>query len=117
MDEYASHVGERIKARRTSIGMTRADVARSVGVSPQQIHKYETGRNSANVARLIKIANALSVPVPYFFGGLPAFGNSAEVEAETEEVLSIARGLVRLPASTRAGIERVIAAAMEQSNG
>lgn len=117
MDKFAGHVGGRIKLRRLSIGMKRPDVARMIGISPQQIHKYETGRNSANVSRLIQLSMVLKTPVEFFFVGLPSYGKSPETEAETDDVLSIARCLVQLPTETREAVRSIIDAALEAKHG
>jgi transcriptional regulator with XRE-family HTH domain len=74
------HVGKRVRHRRWMVGMTQQQLAEKVGIKFQQIQKYETGMNRVSASRLWDIAEALSVPVAFFFEGLGA------TEAELAEV-------------------------------
>ncbi len=65
-----THVGKRIRQRRWLIGMTQQKLAELVGIKFQQIQKYETGANRVSASRLWDIAEALGVPVAFFFEGL-----------------------------------------------
>ncbi|HYZ43002.1 MAG TPA: helix-turn-helix transcriptional regulator [Stellaceae bacterium] len=60
-------VAGRVRARRLGIGMTQQTLAESIGVAFQQVHKYETGISRITVGRLSDIADALRVPITYFF--------------------------------------------------
>ena len=64
------HVGKRVRHRRWLIGMTQQQLAQQVGIKFQQIQKYETGANRVSASRLWDIAEALDVPVSFFFEGL-----------------------------------------------
>lgn len=64
------HVGKRIRQRRWLIGMTQQQLGEAVGIKFQQIQKYETGSNRVSASRLWDIADALGVPVTFFFDGL-----------------------------------------------
>ena len=64
------HVGKRVRHRRWLIGMTQQQLAEQVGIKFQQIQKYETGANRVSASRLWDIAEALDVPVYFFFEGL-----------------------------------------------
>lgn len=64
------HVGKRIRHRRWLIGMTQQQLAEKVGIKFQQIQKYETGANRVSASRLWDIADAVDVPVSFFFEGL-----------------------------------------------
>ena len=64
------HVGKRVRHRRWMVGMTQQQLAEKVGIKFQQIQKYETGMNRVSASRLWDIADALSVPVSYFFEGM-----------------------------------------------
>jgi len=61
-ENAAKGIGERIKAIRLARGYSQRQVAEIVGVTFQQIHKYEAGQQQLTVARLISIADALGVP-------------------------------------------------------
>ena len=67
VDKY---VGERIYSLRLAHGLYRAQLSQSLGVSPQQVEKYEKGRSRIYVSRLLLIAKALSKNISYFIKGL-----------------------------------------------
>lgn len=62
-------IGEKIKFRRQDIGMSQERLAELIGVSFQQVQRYENGRNKLSVERIQQIASALAVPVASFFSG------------------------------------------------
>jgi transcriptional regulator with XRE-family HTH domain len=64
------HVGARIRMRRILLGLTQHQLARRIGVTYQQQHKYEQGSNRISAGRLFAIARALEVDVDDFFVGL-----------------------------------------------
>jgi transcriptional regulator with XRE-family HTH domain len=64
------HVGERIRRRRTELGLTQEQLGAALGISYQQIQKYETGANRVSAARLYELAQAFDVDVAFFFEGL-----------------------------------------------
>jgi len=66
------HVGDRIRERRTLLGLTQTDVADAMGLSFQQIQKYESGGNRISAGRLFQIACLLDVDIDYFFEDLVA---------------------------------------------
>ncbi len=77
------HVGKRVRHRRWLIGMTQQQLAQQVGIKFQQIQKYETGANRISASRLWDIAEALDVPVSFFFEGLE---ESQKPESEKKSV-------------------------------
>ncbi len=64
------HVGERIRQRRTMMGLTQEHLASALKISYQQVQKYETGANRVSAGRLYEIAQRLEVDIGYFFEGL-----------------------------------------------
>ncbi len=68
------HVGQRLRHRRWLVGMTQQQLASAVGIKFQQIQKYESGANRISASRLFDLANALDVPVSFFFDGLEPSG-------------------------------------------
>ncbi len=62
------HVGKRIRAYRTLLGMNQEALARALGLSFQQVQKYEHGTNQVSASRLSEIAEILNAPISYFFG-------------------------------------------------
>ncbi len=64
------HLGKRLRRRRRTLGLTQQQLADKVGVRMQMIQKYECAANSLSAARLWLLAEALEVPVSYFYDGL-----------------------------------------------
>lgn len=62
-------IGEKIKRRRRELGISQEGLAEILGVTYQQVQRYENGTNKLNVENLQIVADALSVPVSYFFEG------------------------------------------------
>ena len=64
------HVGSRLRMRRTLAGMSQEHLGNAVGLTFQQIQKYERGTNRIGASRLYEFSQILSVPVSYFFDEL-----------------------------------------------
>jgi transcriptional regulator with XRE-family HTH domain len=62
-----THVGERIRLRRLRLGMTQTELGRAIGLTLQQVQKYERGINRVSSSRLFDLSGALQVTVGYFF--------------------------------------------------
>lgn len=77
------HVGARIRERRVMMGLSQQQLAKMIGVTYQQAHKYERGLNRISAGRLFEIGQVLGVPVAWFFDGLTA--DSAELEASPRQ--------------------------------
>lgn len=71
------HVGSRIRLRRTMLGMSQEKLGESLGITFQQVQKYEKGTNRVGASRLQNIANMLNVPVSFFFEDAPGEDNMA----------------------------------------
>lgn len=67
------HVGQKLRQRRCLLGMTQQRLAAAVGIKFQQIQKYESGANRVSASRLWALAQALDVPVSYFFEDLKGY--------------------------------------------
>ena len=61
-------IGARIRIRRVALGMSQTQLGEHIGVSFQQIQKYETGSNGISVGRIMMLAHALQVSPAFFFG-------------------------------------------------
>ena len=70
------HVGARVRLRRLSLGMSQDKLGESIGVTFQQIQKYEKGTNRIGASRLQDIARVLGVPPAFFFDGAEAAGTN-----------------------------------------
>lgn len=64
-----THVGTRVKTRRLMMGLSQEELAKAIGLTFQQVQKYEKGTNRISVSRLVDIAKALKVPFVYFLEG------------------------------------------------
>ena len=102
------HVGKRVRHRRWLIGMTQQQLAEQVGIKFQQIQKYETGANRISASRLWDIAEALDVPVSFFFEGLEETqkedAGKKSVPAELmgdKEALDLVRSYYAIPENQR----------------
>jgi transcriptional regulator with XRE-family HTH domain len=71
------YVGKRVRMRRLMIKMSQEKLADRLGLTFQQVQKYEKGVNRISASRLREMANALQVPIQFFFEGLPEAGSSA----------------------------------------
>ena len=65
------HVGTRVKARRQALGLSQEKLGESLGVTFQQVQKYEKGTNRVSASRMQSLAETLGVPIGYFFDGAP----------------------------------------------
>lgn len=65
-----THVGKRLKLRRTLLGLSQDNIAQAVNLTFQQVQKYENGANRVSASRIYDLSRILNVPVSYFFDGL-----------------------------------------------
>ena len=72
------HVGSRIRLRRTMLGMSQEKLGDSLGITFQQIQKYEKGTNRVGASRLQNISAILNVPVAFFFEDAPGDPNTGQ---------------------------------------
>ena len=68
------HVGSRMRMRRMLIGMSQEKLGEALGITFQQIQKYEKGTNRIGASRLHHIARVLGVPIEFFYEGAPQVG-------------------------------------------
>ena len=66
-ENFNKHLGNKLKMRRLSLGLTQTKVAKAINVTFQQIQKYEKGTNGVSSIRLLQLSNYLKVPIDYFF--------------------------------------------------
>ena len=94
------HVGGRIRLRRTMLGMSQEKLGEKLGITFQQVQKYEKGTNRVGASRLQNIAAILGVPVSFFFEDAPGEAGQPPVDGMSEssstyvvDFLSSAEGL------------------------
>jgi transcriptional regulator with XRE-family HTH domain len=120
------HVGRQVATVRVHSDVTQAQLAKSVGISFQQLQKYENAKNRVSASMLYEISQILGVPVSRFFEGLPgnerASGTTAPDLPVDERITFIAsadgrrmvEGLMRLPPRVRGRVSSLIAALGEE---
>jgi len=64
------HIGQRVRLRRTMLGLSQESLAESLGLTFQQVQKYERGANRIGAGRLLEMANVLGVSISYFYDEL-----------------------------------------------
>ena len=87
------HVGGRVKAGRTLIGMTQTEIGKHVGVTFQQIQKYENGMNRITASRLWVISLVLGQPISWFFEGVGKRKRKGDDPLAKRETLTFVRYL------------------------
>ena len=85
-------IGERLRARRIMLGLTQEQLGTAVGLSYQQIQKYENGSNQMTIGRLLLLAASLKVPAAYFLDGLDG-ADAAVVQPPSLAVVELAQAL------------------------
>ena len=83
-DPVDSHVGKRLRARRVGMRISQSNVGKKLGVTFQQIQKYENGTNRIGASNLFRLSDALNVPVAYFFEDIPKDGKGGLSEASQD---------------------------------
>ena len=96
------HVGAQVRMRRLTLGLSQTNLADGVGVTFQQVQKYENGANRISASRLQQIANVLQVEPSFFFDGAPGQTAKADWKARTYaiELLASKDGLALAKAYT-----------------
>jgi transcriptional regulator with XRE-family HTH domain len=112
--------------RRRMLRMSQGALGKAVGITFQQIQKYENGTNRVGAGRLQQIADALGCQPAWFFEGAPS-SNAAKTSVQPadadlaaflagNDAVRVARGFVQLPPHIRSAIVDVIAAVVEGSD-
>jgi transcriptional regulator with XRE-family HTH domain len=78
------HVGSRVRMRRMMLGMSQEKLGNNLGLTFQQVQKYEKGTNRIGASRLQQISHILQVPVSFFFEGAPTNGNAPRIDGISE---------------------------------
>lgn len=82
------HVGARIRMRRRLLGVSQEKLAEALGLTFQQVQKYERGANRVSASKLYEIARTLQTPVTYFFDGLADAGEIEHGDVLSEQAVS-----------------------------
>ena len=84
------YVGSRVRMRRMMLGMSQEKLGNALGLTFQQVQKYEKGTNRIGASRLQQISNILQVPVSFFFDGAPDIGTRPNELSEAPSPLYVA---------------------------
>jgi transcriptional regulator with XRE-family HTH domain len=99
------HVGSRVRMRRMMLTMSQEKLGDALGLTFQQVQKYEKGTNRIGASRLQQISDVLQVPVAFFFEGMPnasaPHGGSALSVAQIDDFVSDIDGLRLIEAFMR----------------
>ncbi|ODS03867.1 Cro/Cl family transcriptional regulator [Methyloceanibacter marginalis] len=79
-----THVGSRVRLRRMLLGMSQERLGDSMGLTFQQVQKYEKGVNRIGASRLFQISKILDVPVQFFFEEAPYVGDGSKAPGMAE---------------------------------
>ncbi len=90
------HVGARVRERRLLLGMSQQQLADAIGVTYQQAHKYERGLNRISAGRLFAMAQALAVPVSWFFEGIGRDRDAVQLSRRQRLSLEMARTFAQI---------------------
>jgi transcriptional regulator with XRE-family HTH domain len=85
------HVGARVRLRRTLLGMSQEKLGDAIGLTFQQVQKYERGANRIGSSRLFDLSRVLDVPIEFFFDEMPgdvAANSPAQTRGMAEEPVS-----------------------------
>jgi transcriptional regulator with XRE-family HTH domain len=89
------HVGARLRLRRTLLGLSQETLGEAVGITFQQLQKYERGSNRISASRLFNLSQVLGVPVTFFFDELPpkeaVAAEPVSIQAQADEFGTMAR--------------------------
>jgi transcriptional regulator with XRE-family HTH domain len=109
-----THIGQRLRMQRKLAGLSQEQLAERLGVTFQQVQKYEKGTNRISASRLFGAARLLSVPVSFFFEGL------ATSDTQSENVIPMTRDehdLLLAFRSAREDVRRPLVALVQASHG
>jgi transcriptional regulator with XRE-family HTH domain len=103
-----AHIGRRLRWKRRFMGWSQSALGRKLGITFQQVQKYENGKNTLSARRLYQLAQVLNVPVIFFFEGYDA-PSAAEPSEFDKLTIALMRtyGRIRRP-SARAGFLRLL---------
>jgi transcriptional regulator with XRE-family HTH domain len=90
IDPVDAHVGRRLRIRRTLLGISQTQLAEALGVSFQQVQKYDRGANRVSASRLYDIGRILKVPVNFFFADMdPGEADPEDLDPAATDPLAV----------------------------
>ena len=110
-------VGGRVRELRIRAGMSQTKLGEALGVSFQQIQKYENGANRMGASRLVQIATALNVPLAHLFVGVSSQGEEPESAPLDKEASKVARDWAAIPDQNMRDTLRKVVKSMARAEG
>jgi transcriptional regulator with XRE-family HTH domain len=110
IDPIDKHAGKRLRERRNELGMSQSSLADAIGLTFQQVQKYEKGMNRMGSSRLQQVADVLKVPVIFFFEdapGQPKLSSKAPSVMYISKFLATLDGQALIRAFTKIGSAKV----------
>lgn len=86
-DLIDKHVGQRLRDRRRALDLSQQDIALILGISYQQVQKYECGLNRISAGRLFMLAHIMRIQVSYFYEGLPPAEDMLSGRVDVSEMI------------------------------
>ena len=103
-----NHVGGRIKERRVELGLSQTAVAVQLGLTFQQVQKYERGYNRVSASRLYDLSKILNVDIEYFFEGFRDDDIPETPEAWGQDVWELINAFNSMPEKVRISLKRLL---------
>jgi transcriptional regulator with XRE-family HTH domain len=97
-DPVDMHVGARIRMRREDLRISQDTLSKAIGVTFQQVQKYERGQNRISASRLTRVARTLKTPIAWFFDGIEVDADKPAIEGEGADLF---RRIVLSPGGQR----------------
>ena len=94
--EVDKYIGGRIYSLRLAQGFSRQQLSQIIGVTHQQLQKYEKGTNRISVGRLVLIAKALSKDISYFYEGLESANSEPVVTQHQRMCIEVSRNFMKI---------------------
>ena len=107
-------VCDHVRRERVSSGMTQPALAKAIGVTYQQMHKYETGLNRISAGRLADIAKALKLPITHFFEQPPESEDALSRRSASRRLVSL---FAELPRSQQDGVLAMVNSMVKHARG
>ena len=96
LEQIDKFIGHKIYSLRLEKGLSREQLSQVIGVTHQQLQKYETGANRVTASRLLLIAKALEQEIPYFYQGFTVGNNSLPETKNQRLCIEVARNFRRI---------------------
>lgn len=103
-----NHVGAKIRVRRVELGMSQTDVADKLGLTFQQVQKYERGYNRVSASRLYDLTQILGVDIEYFFDGFRDSDIPESPDAWTPDIWELINAFNGLPEKLRMSLRLLL---------